>query len=212
MWSFNSCSRGRRCGSRVSFSARYTTYAERHGRALRAEMDTRRAEPAYHVELRAHLKGPHRDQALIALGAWLEQWTTLGGVPWRTWIVIPKKKEQPFHAAFATHDFAKFSNRKGRRDVSATELGHLLSIPWAAHHAECSYAGAPRGRPGTELVAPSRITPRLPAVRYLETHLLPQPDPRLIVGTGDGRVVGLPPLWNHAALLGRTQSGSPPWL
>ena len=36
------------------FSARYMTYAERHGRALRAEMDARRAEPAYHVELRAH--------------------------------------------------------------------------------------------------------------------------------------------------------------
>ncbi|MGA8663723.1 MAG: hypothetical protein WB809_01455, partial [Thermoplasmata archaeon] len=162
------------------FSARYTTYAERHGRALRAEMDTRRAEPAYHVELRAHLKGPHPDQALIALGAWLEQWTTLGGVPWRTWRVIPKKREQPFHAAFATHDFAKFSNRRGRRDVSATELGHLLSIPWATYHPECSYAGAPQGRPGTEFVA-RPPAPGQPAIARIEAaRPTPSSDTQLV--------------------------------
>ncbi|HLM90794.1 MAG TPA: hypothetical protein VK424_01915 [Thermoplasmata archaeon] len=192
------------------FSARYMSYAERHGRALRAEMDARRAEPAYHVELRAHLMGPQPDQSLIALGAWLEQWTTLGGVPWRTWKVIPRKKEQPFHTAFATHDFARFSNRRGRRDVSATELGHLLSIPWATYHPECSYAGAPRGRAGREsLVSRSPVAPQLPTVRVLRYHPDPEPSPRpqFILGAYDGRHVALPPEWNHAALLGRTQSG-----
>ncbi len=170
-------------------------------------MDTRRAEPAYHVELRVHLQGSRPDQALIALGAWLEQWTTLGGVPWRTWRLVSRKQEQLFHAAFATHDLDRFSNRKARRDVSATELGHLLSIPWAAHHPECSYAGAPRGRPGTEMMVRPSVSPRLPLIRHLGSYAPPPPEPQLVVGASDGRLVGLPREWNHAALLGRTQSG-----
>ncbi len=121
--------------------------------------------------------------------------------------MIPKKREQPFHAAFATHDFAKFSNRKGRRDVSATELGHLLSIPWATYHPECSYAGAPRGRPAIQPAPPKKITARLPLVRYLGTYTPPAREPQLVVGTSDGRVGCLPSKRNHAALLGRTQSG-----
>jgi len=184
------------------FSPRYAASAERQGRALRGEMDARRGEPAYHVELRAHLHGPQPDQALIALGAWLEQWTTLGGIPWRTWSLVPRKQEQPFHAAFATHDLDRFSNRKARRDVSATELGHLLSIPWAAYHPECSYAGAPSGLPRPDLVVRSSPAPRV-------SSSLPAkpPDSRLVVGVNGAHQVGLPREWNHAALIGRTQSG-----
>jgi len=121
--------------------------------------------------------------------------------------VIPKKKEQPFHAAFFTHDFARFSNRRGRRDVSATELGHLLSIPWAAYHPECSYAGAPQGRPGSE-VAVRPPAPVQPAIGRIETpRPRPSSDTQLVVGVYEDRWVALPRQWNHAALLGRTQSG-----
>ena len=75
-------------------------------------MHARRAEAAYHVELRAHVTGPEPEEALTALGAWLGQWTTTGGVPWRRWKVIRPKAEWGFHAALANHDLRRFSSRK----------------------------------------------------------------------------------------------------
>jgi hypothetical protein len=202
------------------FSPRFNLLAERQGRDLRAEMESRRAGPAYHVELRAHIRGPRPLEALTALGSWLEQWTTQGGVPWRSWRVIPRKLEQPFHAAFATHDMRRFSNKRARRDVSASELGHLISIPWAAHHPGCSYAGAPSGRPGPASV----LTPAAPVrertlqrvdgsaivvriAKSLESRSPPSPDSRLVVGLSGPDKVALPRDWNHLAILGRTQSG-----
>jgi hypothetical protein len=171
----------------------YDDFARRQNRDLRIEMDARRGEPAYHVELRTRLNGPQPLAALEALSAWLEQWTLLGGFPWRSWKVISTKAQQEFNAALLNHDLAHFSNRKGRRDVSATELAHLLSIPWASHHPECSYAGAPSGQPGSGLV----LRPSASQV----------PDPRLVVGTSGIHWVALPQDWNHLAILGRTQSG-----
>jgi hypothetical protein len=202
------------------FSPRFNLFAERQGRDLRAEMESRRTGPAYHVELRAHLRGPRPLEALTALGSWLEQWTTQGGVPWRSWQVIPRKLEQPFHAAFATHDIGQFSNKRARRDVSATELGHLLSIPWAAHHPGCSYVGAPSGRPGPASV----LTPASPVwdrtiqrvdgsatvvriAKSIESRPPPSSDSRLVVGLSGPDKVALPVDWNHLAILGRTQSG-----
>ena len=202
------------------FSPRFNLFAERQGRDLRTEMESRRAGPAFHVELRAHLRGPRPLEALTALGSWLEQWTTQGGVPWRSWQAIPRKLEQPFHAAFATHDIARFSNRRARRDVSATELGHLLSIPWAAHHPGCSYAGAPSGRPGPSSVltaaAPVRdraahtVDGSATVVRIaksIESRSPPSTGTRLVVGLSGPDRVALPQDWNHLAILGRTQSG-----
>ncbi|MGD0257615.1 MAG: hypothetical protein ABSB90_07030 [Thermoplasmata archaeon] len=202
------------------FSPRFRLFAERQGRDLRAEMESRRAGPAYHVELRAHLRGPRPLEALTALGSWLEQWTTQGGVPWRSWQVIPRKPEQPFHAAFATHDIRRFSNRRARRDVSATELGHLLSIPWAAHHPGCSYAGAPSGRPGpaSVLTPPTLVRDRtlqrvdgsatvVRIAKSIESRSPPSSDSRLVVGLSGPDRVALPQDWNHLAILGRTQSG-----
>ena len=108
--------------------------------------------------------------------------------------------------------------RRPARDVSATELAHLLSIPWAAHHPACSYAGAPRGQPGSELV----VGPPPPPRRSLHSggglalhtpgrsqHDLTEPsrDPRLAVGACGSHRVGLPRDWHHATILGRTQSG-----
>jgi hypothetical protein len=202
------------------FSPRFHLFADRQGRDLRTEMETRRAGAAYHVELRVHLRGARPLEALTALGSWLEQWTTQGGVPWRSWQVIPRKLEQPFHAAFATHDIARFSNKRARRDVSATELGHLLSIPWAAHHPGCSYAGAPASRPGpASVIASSPPTPDRPLRRAdgsatvvriaksIEPRSPPAADYRLVVGVSGPDRVALPKDWNHLAILGRTQSG-----
>ena len=190
------------------FSPRYDPFAHQQDRHLRTDMDARRAEPAYHVELRVHLLGPNPTEALIALGAWLGQWTNPGGASWRLWQVIPRKKEQPFHAAFATHDIERFSSKKGNRDVSATELAHLLSIPWAGHHPECSYAGPPAGLPRSELV----LQPLAPPVALMSNRIPPPPpdsrlDSRLAVGMSGSHRVGLPEEWNHLAILGRTQSG-----
>ena len=172
------------------YTTRYEVFAQRQNRTLRAEMDARRAEPAYHVELRAHVGGPRPEEAVTALGSWLEQWTTFGGNPWRSWAEVSEKIEQPFHAAFAAHDITRFANGKGRRDVSGAELANLLSIPWASHHPECSYAGPPAGHPKAELVIADRDT-----------------SPRLVVGASGTQRVALPANWNHLALIGRTQSG-----
>ena len=146
--------------------------------------------------LRVHITGPQADEALTALGAWLGQWTTTGGVPWRLWKLIRPKAEWGFHAALANHDLRQYSSRKARRNVSGTELAHLLSIPWAAHHPECTYAGAPRGQPGSELV-----------VRPLSSSPDSRTDARLMVGVSGSHRVALPREWNHVAILGRTQTG-----
>jgi hypothetical protein len=177
------------------FSPLYDTVAQRQHHPLRFAMHARRAEAAYHVELRAHITGPDPEEGLTALGAWLEQWTTTGGVPWRRWKVIRSRAEWGFHAALANHDLLRFSSRKARRNVSGTELAHLLSIPWVAHHPECSYAGAPRGQPAPELVLRPSASPDS------------RPDARLLVGVNGSRRVALPQEWNHVAILGRTQSG-----
>ena len=177
------------------FSPLYDTVAQRQHHPLRFAMHARRAEAAYHVELRAHITGPEPEEALTTLGAWLGQWTTTGGVPWRRWKVIRSRAEWGFHAALADHDLRRYSSRKARRNVSGTELAHLLSIPWATHHPECSYAGAPRGQPGPELVLRPSASPDSRAAE------------RLVVGVSGSRRVTLPPEWNHLAILGRTQSG-----
>ena len=157
------------------FSPRYDSVAHQQNRDLRTEMDARRAEPAYHVELRVHLLGPNPTEAMTALAAWLGQLTTPGGACWRSWQVIPGKKEQPFHAAFATHDIGRFSSKKGNRDVSATELAHLLSLPWAAHYPECSYAGPPAGLPRSELVLQPLASPVAPMSKRVPPSQPPTP-------------------------------------
>ena len=177
------------------FSPLYGNVAQRQHHPLRFAMHARCAEAAYHVELRAHVTGPEPEEALTALGAWLGQWTTTGGVPWRRWKVIRSRAEWGFHAALANHDLRRFSSRKARRNVSGTELAHLLSIPWAAHHPECSYAGAPRGQPGPELVVRPSASPDSRAAE------------RFLVGVSGSHRVALPREWNHVAILGRTQTG-----
>jgi hypothetical protein len=171
------------------FTPLYEDFAQGQNRKVQAIVEAKHAEAAYHVELRAHVSGPEPLDALSGLQAWLGQWTTPGGYPWRLWEAVPTGQTARFREAFAAHDLQQFASRKGRRDVCATELTHLLSIPWAAHHPECSYSGAPAGQPDSTLVV------RSPA------------DPRLVVGNRGAHPVALPAEWHHLAVLGRTQSG-----
>jgi hypothetical protein len=177
------------------FSPLFETVAQRQHHIVRAAMNVRRAQQAYHVELRARIVGPHPEDALAAVGVWLSGWTTPGGASWRRWQVVPPKKEWAFQAAMTDHCLRHFVSRRARRDVSGTELVHLLSIPWASHHPECSYSGAPSGRPGPELLVPPSPSRNSPS------------EARVMVGLHGSHHVALPRLWNHAAVIGRTQSG-----
>ncbi len=177
------------------FSPLLHNVAARQDHPVRARMDARSRQSAYHFELRAHITGPRPNDALAALGTWLRQWTTATGATWRDWKVVPPRKEWSFHAALADHELRRFASKKARRDVSGGELAYLLSIPWSTQHPECSYSGAPRGQPSPELLPRPILSPR------------PHLEPRLIVGLNGLRPVALPKTWNHATLIGRTQSG-----
>ena len=177
------------------FTPLFDSVAARESHVLRGAMRARRDQSAYHVEVRAHIVGPEPDEAILALSTWLSGWTTPGGTAWRRWKVVPPKKEPAFHQAMLDHCMHCFRSKPGRRDVSATELSHLLTIPWSTHHPECDYSGAPRGKPGPELVV------RVPACARSPV------EPRLAVGLCGSHQVALPRTWNHAVLLGRTQSG-----
>ncbi len=177
------------------FSPLLHNVAARQDHPVRARMDARSRQAAYHFELRAHITGPKPNDALAALGTWLRQWTTATGATWRDWKVVPPRKEWSFHVALANHDLRRFASKKVRRDVSGGELAHLLCIPWSTHHPECSYSGAPRGQPSPELLPRPILSPK------------PHLESRLIVGLNGLRPVALPKIWNHATVVGRTQSG-----
>jgi hypothetical protein len=183
-------------------SPRYDRVAAECHRNLRAAMDARQAETPYRVEVRVRISGPQPSSALHAIGPWLEQWTVTGGTPWRTWQVVPTKLKAQFLEAMRFHDIERFACKKANRDISATELAHLLPFPWAERHAECTYAGAPRGRPTPELVLNPSVQNAVSGGGFD-----PSPGPRLLAGVSGSRHVGLPPSWNHMTILGRTQSG-----
>lgn len=172
-------------------SPRFDTIAARLDRTERTALTERRRQPPFHLELRAHVAGPEPFAVYDSLTHWLGQFTSYGGAAWRYWRPVPRKKVQGFHTAFATHSLVAFTSRKGARDVSGSELARLLALPWAEHHPECSYAGAPRGRPSGDLViANSSAGGNRPTVGGIESQR-----------------VALPTGWHHLAILGRTQTG-----
>ncbi|HYA57258.1 MAG TPA: hypothetical protein VEH57_02180, partial [Thermoplasmata archaeon] len=173
----------------------FETVAERLHHIVRTAMNVRRNQPAYHVELRTRIVGPRPEGALDSIGVWLSGWTTVTGAAWRRWLVIPPKKEWAFQAAMDDHCLVHFASKRGRRDVSGVELGRLLSIPWSTQHPECDYSGAPRGKPAPELTVRAPVSQRSPT------------ESRLIIGLNGNHHVALPKSWNHAVVLGRTQSG-----
>jgi hypothetical protein len=182
------------------FSPTYESVRERHSQDVGVAMDARRADAAYHVELRTRIYGPRPWDALTALEHWLENWTTYVGDPWRWWDWIEDWWKPEFETALAAHDMTRFATKKARRDVSATELAHLIGVPWAVRHAECSYAGAPSAQPRPDLVVAPR---RAPAVGSAS----PAVQSRLELGTSGPHRVALPKEWHHLVVLGRTQSG-----
>jgi len=176
-------------------TAPFETVAAQQPHRVRAWMDARQRRGAFHVELRTRITGSHPEEVLRSLGLWLEQWTLTDGSSWRRWKVVPRRKEWRFQRALSEHDIHRFASKRGRRDVSEQELTNLLSTPWSTYYPECSYSGAPRGRPGPEVVIPPSLSRDRPV------------EPRLGVGLSGYRQVALPRAWNHAVLLGRTQSG-----
>jgi hypothetical protein len=177
------------------FSPLLENVAQRYSHVVRAAINARQNQPAYHVELRTRIVGPCPEDALASIGVWLSGWTVVGGAPWRRWHVIPPKKEWAFQMAMDDHCLVHFVSKRGRRDVSGLELSRLLSIPWTTQHPECAYSGAPRGKPGPELLVRTPNNPRSPV------------EPRLIAGLSGGHPVALPRTWNHTTILGRTQTG-----
>jgi len=187
--------RGVRGWESTFFSPLFEAAAERQDHVVRSAMTARQSLSPFHVELRTRIVGPHAEDALVAIGTWLSGWTTPGGASWRRWKVVPSKREWAFQAAMTDHSLRTFVSKRARRDVSGLELVRLLSIPWASHHPECSYSGAPSGRASPELLVPHSLT-RGSA-----------PDPRVIVGVRGPHQIALPRIWNHTAAIGRTQSG-----
>jgi len=177
------------------FSPLFESVAQRQHHILRAAMIARRTQPAYHVELRTRIIGPREEDALDVVGVWLSGWTISGGASWRRWKVVSPKREWEFQAAMTDHCLRHFVSKRARRDVSGFELSRLLSIPWSSHHPECSYSGAPSGRPGPELLALPAASRKTPA------------EPRTIVGVRGQHQVALPRIWSHTVAIGRTQSG-----
>ena len=169
-----------------------------HDRNLLPILLRRRAEPVYHVEIRAAVRGPTDRHAEEALSSWLRSWTSVHGNLWWDLRPVAGKARPAFLAAFRAHDMTRFAARKGRRDLSAPELAQVLPIPWRESHPGLLYAGAPGA------VAP--LAPQTPpsgkagrAVSARESGIL--------VGSVGDEPVRLPPEWHHLALLGKTRSG-----
>ncbi len=174
------------------FSAHYDTFltegAKNVDRNLVSWMHARKSEPAYHVEVRASILGPHPEYPWGALHSWLGSWTTARGTPWRSFASVKDRHRDRFFSALRDHDITGFHSPRSRRDVSGSELAAVIPIPWRDHHVEVSYAGAPTGRIPVELSArPGGSEP--------------------VIGSVSGSPVRLPPDWNHFAILGRTQTG-----
>ena len=169
-----------------------------HDRGLLPILLRRRAEPVYHVEIRAAVRGPSDRHAEEALSSWLRSWTSVHGTLWWDLRPVAGRARPAFLAAFRAHDMTRFAARKGRRDLSAPELAQVLPVPWRESHPGLLYAGAPGA------VAP--LAPQTPpsgkagrAVSARESGIL--------VGSVGDEPVRLPLEWHHLALLGKTRSG-----
>ena len=166
-----------------------------HDRNLLPVLLRRRAEPAYHVEVRAAIRGPTDRFAEEALLSWLRSWTSVHGNLWWDQRPVAGKRRPAFLAAFRSHDMTRFAGRKGRRDLSATELAQVLPIPWRESHPGLLYVGAP-----------GALAPRPPLNEMVGRTTSLRRDGILVGSVGDEHV-HLPPDWHHLATLGKTRSG-----
>jgi hypothetical protein len=174
---------------RSFWSTTYANFVDNQTGRLRDELDARFAEPSYHVEIRAAVLGSSTRSAYRALDPWLSSWLSVQGARWWSFRLVNARHREAFYRELRGHAMDRFVGKKSRRDVSGTELAHVLPIPWKEHHPEISYAGAPTGRVPADLLAS------------------PPGRPHLIVGHVGIDRVRLPDHWNHLAILGRTRSG-----
>ncbi|HZY92100.1 MAG TPA: DUF87 domain-containing protein, partial [Thermoplasmata archaeon] len=171
------------------FSTSYEAFLAGQETRLRHLLEARASEAPYHVDIRAAATTPQPLDLERALWPWICSWSGHHGGNW--WMPAPVKPRhrQDFWAALQAHDIRRFSSKKARRDLSATELSAVLPIPWRERHRNVTYAGAPEGQVPLGLLAKSPGSSGLTVGR---------------VGS-DG--VCLPPRWNHLAILGRTRTG-----
>ena len=165
-----------------------------HGadRATLAQMHKRKAEPAYHVEIRAAIGGPNLEAARKALCSWLDSWTSVRGNTWWKFRWLDKRHCVKFFNAVVNHDMLRFAAKKARRNISASEFAQVFPVPWWERIPGLSYAGAPKSS------------------RPQSLALHPKGDPAgrgIVVGRIDGEDVCLPEGWHHLAILGKTRSG-----
>jgi hypothetical protein len=172
------------------FGASYESFLTGIDQRQRSLFDRRMADLPVQVEIRAAFLGPHDWLAAKAVDQWAASWISMHGSPqWQFVSVRGRRRRERFFQSMRDHDLRHFAGKKGRRDISATEVSALLPIPWRERHPNLTYVGAPTGRAPTAMVADMR---RLSEV---------------IVGSSGADLVRLPPNWHHLAIVGRTRSG-----
>jgi Helicase HerA, central domain len=172
------------------FGASYESFLAGIDQRQRSLFDRRMADLPVHVEIRAAFLGSHDWLAAKAVDQWAASWMSMHGSPqWQFVWVRGRRRRERFLQSMRDHDLRHFAGKKGRRDISATEVSAILPIPWRERHPNLTYVGAPTGRAPTPLVA----DPRRPS--------------EVIVGSSGADLVRLPPNWHHLAIVGRTRSG-----
>ncbi|HZY92002.1 MAG TPA: DUF87 domain-containing protein [Thermoplasmata archaeon] len=171
------------------FSTSYEAFLAGQTGRLKYILDARASEAPYHVEIRASATTLQPQELERTLWPWICSWSGLHGGSWWSPAAVKPRRHEEFWDALTNHDIERFASKKGRRDISATELSGVLPIPWRERHRNVSYAGAPEGQAPLELLA------RSPG------------SSGLMVGTVGSDSVCLPPRWNHLAILGRTRTG-----
>jgi hypothetical protein len=166
----------------------YDTFREQVDRSPHPILARRKAEPVYHVEIRAASLGSRPDLVWEAVQPWICSWTSFsGGSRWALQVVGGRKRPK-FCRPFVGHDIARFAGNPSERDISGSDLACVLPIPWKDHHRGLRYVGAPQGQ------IPKELLPRGPGI---------------VPGSVGSQAVQLPEGWNHLAVLGRTQTGKP---
>ncbi|HLY76287.1 MAG TPA: hypothetical protein VKT21_00190, partial [Thermoplasmata archaeon] len=164
----------------------YDTFREQVDRSLHPILARRKAEPVYHVEIRAASLGGRPDLVWEAVQPWVCSWTSFsGGSRWALQVVGGRKRPK-FYRSFVGHDISRFAGNPSERDISGSDLACVLPLAWKDHHPGLRYVGAPQGQIPKELLASGL---------------------GIVLGSVGSQAVQLPAGWNHLAVLGRTQTG-----
>lgn len=150
-------------------------------------IEERNREQAHQVQIRMAVWGPNPSAAQRVTAAWLQQFAYSSVGNGLSWATIPPRRADEFLGALREHELEAFGGRKDRRLLSASELAHLLPIPWKAMHPELPYVDAPAHRP------PPRVAVNTSA--WVE------------IGEHEGQKILLPEPSYHSMFLGKTRTG-----